>query len=141
MAIEWVDHQADAGFLVTGTRVEQVFCEAAVALFSIMFDVNTIKQRVTFHVRVTAVSHDELLVEWLSELLAQKEITRLIFSAFELTITGNREVGFTADGLAVGEPLDRDKHLTKTEVKGISYLGLSVACQNGVWAAQVIVDV
>lgn len=139
--IEWLDHTADVGFRATGDSIEDAFCEAARALFSLMFAVENIHECTTYRIAVNAATLEGLLVEWLSELLAQKDLTRLVFSRFEVKISGNETSGFSAMGHAFGEPLDRARHQPGTEVKGISYLGLDVSCHDELWTVQVIVDV
>jgi len=139
--IEWLDHTADVGFRATGASLEAAFCEAGRALFSLMFAIEHIRDCTDYDVVVHGATLEELLVEWLSELLAQKDLTRLVFSRFEVKISGNETSGFSAEGKAFGERLDRDRHLPGTEVKGISYLGLAVTCQDRSCAVQVIVDV
>jgi len=141
MAIEWLDHTADAGFRASGASIEIAFCEAARALFSLMFAVECIDARTEFQITLNAARLEDLLIEWLSELLVQKDLSGLVFSRFELVISGNETVGFSASGRALGEPLDRVRHQPGTEVKGISYLGLAVSCQDGIHTAQVVVDV
>lgn len=139
--IEWLDHTADVGFRATGASLEDAFCEAARALFSLMFAVENIHECTTYRITVNAATLETLLVEWLSELLVQKDLSRLVFSRFEVTISGNETSGFSAIGCAFGETLDRDRHHPGTEVKGISYLGLDVSCHDELWVVQVIVDV
>ena len=139
--IEWLDHTADIGFRATGESVEGAFCEAARALFSFMFALDEIRPQVEHRVEVSASSLPQLLVEWLSELLVQKELAGLVFSRFEVTISGNELAGLSAVGHAFGEVLDRERHQTGTEVKGISYLDLDVSQSDGRWVVQVVVDV
>jgi len=139
--IEWLDHAADVGFRATAESLDAVFCEAGRALFSLMFTIEAIQSQVEYRVALSAPSLEELLVEWLSELLVQKDLTRLVFSRFELAISGDATSGFSAVGSAFGEELDRERHRPGTEVKGISYLGLDVHQRDRMWVAQVIVDV
>ena len=139
--IEWLDHTADMGFRASGTSLEEAFCEAARALFSRMFALDRIEPVSETRINIAANSLPDLLVEWLSELLGQKELTGDVFSQFQVTISGNESSGFRAQGCALGETLDRTRHQPGTEIKGISYLGLAVIEQDGVWTAQVVVDV
>ena len=139
--IEWLDHTADMGFRAIGDSIEGAFSEAARALFSLMFALEEIQPLTEHRIEVSAPSLAELLVEWLSELLIQKELSRLVFSRFEVAIAGNELSGFVAEGLAFGEMMDRERHQPGTEVKGISYLGLDVSQRDEMWIAQVIVDV
>ncbi|MCK5828342.1 archease, partial [Candidatus Bipolaricaulota bacterium] len=106
-----------------------------------MFSIEAIRAQAEYRTALSAPSLEELLVEWLSELLVQKDLTRLVFSRFELAISGSVASGFSAVGSAFGEELDRKRHQAGTEVKGISYLGLDVSQHDGMWVAQVIVDV
>ena len=140
-SIEWLDHTADVGFRATGESIEDAFIEAAKALFSLMFELEDIRPVTERCVEVSARSRSELLVEWLSELLAQKELSGLVFSQFEVAIAGNEVNGFSAVGRAFGERLDRERHRIATEVKGISYLGLDVFQRGEIWVVQVVVDV
>lgn len=139
--IEWLDHTADMGFRATGGSIEDAFCEAARAIFSLMFAVEEIQPQTELRIEVSAPSLSELVVEWLSELLVQKELSRLVFSRFEVAISGNEVSGFLATGRAFGEILDREKHQPGVEIKGISYLGLDVSHRDEMWAVQVVVDV
>ena len=141
VAVEWVDHMADVGFRVRGDSREAIFESAAHALFSIMLDVATVRVRTRHSVQVSANRLEELLVEWLSELLAQKDLNGQVFSHFQVNID-ERDGSYRLIGDAWGELLDRDRHQPKTEVKGVSYLGLRVGMeQSGLWIAQVVVDV
>ena len=139
--IEWLEHTADVGFRVRGTSVEQAFAEAARALFSLMVDLDTVKPESGTRIAAKAGTLPELLVEWLSELLAQQELTGTVFSQFDVAIEGDYASGFHAQGHALGEAFNRSRHRPGTEVKGISYLGLSVTQHDGDWVAQVVVDV
>ncbi len=139
--IEWLDHTADMGFRASGDTIEGAFCEAARALFSLMFALEEIRPRTEHRIAVSATSLSELLVEWLSELLVQKELSGLVFNRFEVAIAGKELSGFSAIGRAFGETLDRDRHRPGTEVKGISYLGLDVSQRDEMWVVQAVVDV
>lgn len=140
MAIEYLEHTADLGLRATGVTLEETFCEAARGLFALMLDLRAVQPRAEHPVHLEAVSNADLLVEWLGDLLAQKELTGLVFSRFEVVIS-RHEDGFSLDGVALGERLDPDRHRPRIEVKGISYLGLDVRRHGAGWAAQCVVDV
>jgi SHS2 domain-containing protein len=141
MAIEWLDHPADIGVRVTGATLDAVFEESASALFSIMVSVDAISPTRAHRVKLSSPTLDDLLVMWLSELLVQRDLTGLVFSRFEVTIHGTETGGYVLEGTGWGEQLDVQRHNPRTEVKGISYLGLSVGRHEGHWIAQVVVDV
>lgn len=141
MTVEWLDHTADIGFRIQHATLAGAFAEAGHALFSLMVDVSSVRPMVVHHVDLSAETVELLLVEWLSELLARKDIDGLVFSRFQVDVRGEEATRFRCTGRAWGEPIDRTVHELRTEVKGISYLGLTVRpCKKG-WRLQTVVDV
>jgi len=140
MAIEYLDHTADLGLRATGGTIEEAFCEAARGLFGAMIALDAVAPRRSCALGIAAESEPDLLVEWLSELLAQKDLTGLVFSSFDVRIE-RRGNGWRLEGRAFGEPLDPARHHPRAEVKGISYLGLEVAKQAGSWQVRCVMDV
>ncbi len=140
MAIEHLEHTADLGIRAIGATLEEVLCEAARGLFGLMLDVSAVRACQEYAVHIEADSDADLLVEWLADLLAQKELTGLVFSTFDIRIDRRGTVP-RLDGVAVGETLDPVRHAPRIEVKGISYLGLDVRPVKDGWIAQCIVDV
>ncbi len=141
MPIEWLDHQADAAFRVEDSTLSGVFSLAAQAVFSLMLDLPQVCPRECHCVDLFASTADALLVEWLSDLLVQIELTGLVFSRFRPLVSRDRESGYRCRGDACGEPIDRTRHAPTTEIKGITHLGLWVKRVPGGWSAQVVVDV
>lgn len=140
MPIEYLDHTADLGLRATATTLNEAFSEAAKGLFGLMLDIHAVRPRDEHAVRLEAPSGSDLLVEWLSDLLAQKELTGLVFSEFDVQIERDGKA-FRLDGVAIGERLDPSRHRPKIEVKGISYLGLDVRRTDSGWSAQCVFDV
>ena len=140
MAIEYLDHTADVGLLATGSTLEEAFEESARGLFGVMLDVASVEPLHDHDVFTHAATLEELLVAWLSDLLAQKDLSGLVFSRFGVHIR-SEDGGFALRGKATGEPLDVKRHRPGCEVKGISLLGLRVeeTCKH--WTVQCVFDV
>ncbi len=139
--IEWLDHTADVGFRVSGDGIADVFEQAARGLFAVMVDVERVRETTLHQTDLIAPSLEELLVAWLSDLAAQKDLTGLVFSRFRATVERVANGQCRIEGEGWGERLDRRRHDPKVEVKGISYLGLRIEPQGEGWLAQVVVDV
>ena len=139
-AIEYLDHTADIGLRVRGGSLEEVFQLAAAALVGVMVSLERIEPLRMHRASCRSESLEGLLVEWLSELLVQKDLSGLVFSRFDVCIH-RHEGAFALEGSAFGEPLDSGKHEARLEVKGISYLGLRVAEEESGWLAECVVDV
>jgi len=138
--IEYLDHPADARIRVRGDSVTSVFCGAARGLFALMVEVDGIEAAIRHDVLCHAETLPELLVEWLGDLVAQKDLTGLVFRCFEVVIDRGGE-GFSLRGAAWGEALDPSRHARGAEVKGISYLGLRVEQDAGGWMAECVFDI
>ena len=140
MSFEYLDHTADMGLRAYGATVADAFCEAAAGMFGVMVQTEHVHPTVTVEVAVSADSLELLLVGWLSELLARKDVTGEVFSQFAVSIEQTKS-GWRLQGTAKGEAFDPGRHEPGTEVKGISYLGLAVSEQAGAWIAQCVLDV
>jgi tRNA nucleotidyltransferase (CCA-adding enzyme) len=133
---ETFEHEADIGIRGFGGSAKEAFENAAVAMYSVMVNIDAVRTKEKRTVIVSAPDRELLLVEWLNALLAISDIERLIFSKFEVKIEGT-----TLSGAAWGETLDRDRHDPNVEVKGATYHLLSVKEQDGKFTAQCVVDV
>lgn len=133
---ETFEHEADIGIRGFGTTIEEAFENAAVALYSVMVNIDTIEPKEKKAIAASAPDRELLLVEWLNALLAVSDIERMVFSKFKVTIEGQ-----SLSGIAWGELLDRDRHETRVEVKGATYHMLKVSEQDGKFTAQCVVDV
>lgn len=133
---ETFEHEADIGIRGFGDSMEEAYENAAVALYSVMVNVEVIEPREMRPVAVTAPDNELLLVEWLNALLGLSDVERMVFSKFEVNIEGT-----SLTGTAWGEPLDRERHEAHVEVKGATYHMLSVSVYDGRYVAQCVVDV
>jgi SHS2 domain-containing protein len=133
---ETFEHEADVGIRGFGSSIEEAFENAALALYSVMVNINSIVPGEKKIVTAAAPDQELLLVEWLNALLSLSDIERMVFSKFEVKIKGT-----ALSGSAWGERLDRARHEARVEVKGATYHMLSVGEQDGRYTAQCVVDV
>ncbi len=137
LQFETFEHEADIGIRGFGDTIEDAFQNAASAMYSVIVNIDTVKQLEMRTVAVSASDIELLLVEWLNGLLSLSDIEKMVFSKFNVIISGT-----SLNGTAWGEPLDRGRHEPNVEVKGATYHMLSVIkCENGKYAAQCVVDV
>lgn len=133
-------HKADVGIRGIGRTLDEAFCEAAKAMFSVMADLEQFKPIGEIRLKLSAETLDELFVSWLNELLSEASLAKSIFCDFDVKINKAKS-GFELVGIARGEAIDKKKHKLKTEVKGATYSGLKVGKENNQFVAQCIVDV
>jgi SHS2 domain-containing protein len=134
---EYIEHTADAGFRVVADDREELFEDAATALFNLIVeDLDRVEPAEIRHVRISGTDDAYLLFDWLDKLLYLHETQRLVFCRFVVRLT---DEGLDAD--VAGEPLDAHRHRPLHEVKAITYHGLNVSRTADGWQAQVIVDI
>jgi SHS2 domain-containing protein len=134
---ELFEHTADLGLRATAATLDELFAEAATALFSaIVEDLATVNPATSLRVDLSGTDREYLLFDWLKELLYRFDAEHLVFCRFEVSV---RDDGLT--GIAWGEPLDAERHVLSHEVKAITYHELKVVPTADGWLAEVIVDI
>ena len=134
---EFFNHTADVGIRIFGSNLAELFENAGFALFDIITDIAQVREREMRCITVTRDSVDELLVEWLSQLLYLNATELLLCHKFHIReIAPQRLIGE-----AWGEIFQEDRHRIKTEIKAVTYHELRVYQDNGLWRATVVLDV
>jgi SHS2 domain-containing protein len=133
---EIFEHTADFGLRARAEELNTLFAEAARALFALMVsDLGSVRpsEERTFELRADGL--DDLLHDWLNELLYTFATEHRLFSQFEVQLQDA-----TLRATARGEPVNRGRHQIEIEVKAITYHGLKVVRDPVGWLAEVIVD-
>jgi SHS2 domain-containing protein len=135
---EIFEHTADVGIRIRAATLDELFADAARGLFSVMvanLDAVAPVQQECVHLTNEANRLDDLLFDWLDDLLYRFDTRRVLFSRFEVQIEG-KDLRATI----WGEPMDRSRHEMDGEVKAITYHGLILQHDTDGWLAEVIVD-
>jgi SHS2 domain-containing protein len=134
---ETFDHTADLGVRVFGQTCEEVFANAAYALFDLLTDLNHVRENLSYDLRVEAADREELLVRWLSELLSLSESRGYLFKKFSLSHLSRTSLR----AVARGEAFDPSRHKFKMEIKAVTYHQVELKEKDGKWEARVIFDI
>ena len=129
-------HTADVGIAAAGATVEEAFENAAFGMFDLMFDLAGVPATEECRVEAAGGHPGELLVAWLSALLAEAEIRGLALCRFGVEMLGGGRLRGTAAGGA-GDA----RELRGPPVKAVTYHDLAVEEVPGGWEARVIFDV
>ncbi len=132
-----LEHPADIGFEAFGPTREEVFANAARALFHLMVDLESVEPRTEAALQVEGSDPASLLVNWLSELLFLNDAEGRLFSEFEVERLEDRSIAARARG----EKFDRTRHRAKLQVKAITYHQLKLERTAEGWQARVYVDI
>lgn len=136
-AFEVIDHTADVGIIAYGVSTEDLFCNAALALFSLITEPETIEQKFHFDLEVGGEDIDSLLIEWLNELIYLFDVKHVLLNRFNIkNLTDNR-----LKATCYGENFDAMKHTIKVGVKAATYHMLKLDKSDDGFKAQVILDI
>lgn len=134
---ETFDHTADLGLRIRAADLNELFAEAACALFAVLVeDLATVAPVQRLDLTIAGSDREYLLFDWLKELLYRFEVEHLLLSRFLVQVGAD-----SLHGSAWGEPIDRQRHELAHEVKAITYHGLRVEPTPDGWLAEVIVDI
>jgi SHS2 domain-containing protein len=129
---------ADAAFCAEAESLEELFALCAQAAFEVMADTKTIEPSSKEQVELAGENLDELLFDWLAELIYLKDKKSMLFSRFDIDI--RKTNGYTLKASIWGEPADQKKHRVRVDVKAVTYHLLEVKKKDDKWTARVILD-
>ena len=143
-----IDHTADIGIEVFGDNLSQLFSNAGYALFDVIADLSLVNSKVTKSLIIKGRSLEELMVNWLGELIYIFDTESIIFKEFNIVEinTFKKEFSEEDEWLKLiaeikGEKYDCKVHVINTVVKAITYHQLKIIKDNSGWNARVILDV
>ena len=130
-------HGADIGVRGRGATLDEAFAQAALALTAVVTDPASVRPLEAVHVQCRMGELDLLLYEWLNSLVFHMATRRMLFSRFNVRVSGN-----LLEAEALGEPVDVARHAPAVEVKGATLTELAVRQEDeGRWIAQCVLDV
>jgi SHS2 domain-containing protein len=132
---EFVEHTADLTFKACGRDLNKLFENAAEALESTLIMLEGVALRETTTIEMTSDSCEDLLYDWLAELLVTFEVNRFAVKKCIVNIAG-----LSLNAECWGERIDPNKHTLNTEVKTVTYHNLQIK-KNNVYHAEITLDV
>jgi SHS2 domain-containing protein len=132
---ELIEHTADMGLKAYGGTLAEAFANAAYGMFSIIAELDKVKEVEIRRVEVDADDIEGLLFEWLNSLLYYFDVEGLIFKEFDILELSEKHLAAACRG----EKYDPARHRLKIGVKSATYHMLEVDPEKN--RVQVIFDV
>jgi SHS2 domain-containing protein len=126
MRYKLLEHTADAMVEAYGETLGERFANAAYAMFDQITDITKIEPFGELKIVLKAENREQLLVDFLQELLFVHDTEDLVFGEFEVTTDGK-----ALEALVKGEEFDEKKHPKRSVVKGITYHRLEFDDEEG----------
>ena len=114
---EFLDHTADVIVRAYGATIDAAFAAAAEGMFDVITNSAKLDGTGVISRDVLSIDQEGLLVAFLSDLIVIHEVEDVVLSHFEVAISSETALSFTARA----EPFDARWHGEGTPVKGVSY--------------------
>lgn len=137
---EILEHTADIRVRIYGKTIKELFKNAALALFGIIVGYKS-KPQIEKEVKLEAEAMEELLVNWLNELISLFYAEKFLPASFKITIE-NKERFMALDAKIKGEdfnPYENKK--INTEIKAATYCNLKIEKNKKGFNTEVVFDV
>jgi len=135
MSFEELSHTADIKIRAQAPTLNDLFSEVFTALMQVMYGTAR-NGTITTIITVDSADIESLLADFLSEVLFASDVNGMVFSHADIEITGHH---LTAR--LHGELFEPEKHSGGTEVKGISYTGLTISHDANGYMVDIVFDV
>ena len=136
---KFFDHTADIGIEVTGRSKKELYVNAAEALFDVIIEKKTGEEPAKQKKTITVAGADvaDVLINFLREILYLFNGEKFVTVHCEMMKFTNKELS----ARLTGESFNSKQHLIKTEIKAVTYSGLTVERVKVGWKARIIFDV
>jgi len=111
-----LEHTADALVEVHGKDLGERFGNAAYAMFDQITDISKVSPKGELKIVMSGPTREQLLVDFLQELLFVHDTENLVFSDFVVKTDGK-----DLEAVVRGEEFDEKKHSKRSVVKGVTY--------------------
>ena len=120
---ELIDHTADIGVKAYGKTLSEAFENAGKAMFDIITDNSEVESVGQYNIEINAPDSEQLLVDFLSELLYLNSAKNIVFGFFKVNLD-EKENKLSA--VVCGEKFTLSKHKIGAEIKAVTYHMLEV---------------
>jgi len=139
---EIIDHTADVGLKANGATLKELFENAAKGMFEIiggagLVKAERLKLKREIRIKKEVEALEELLVDWLSELLYIFNRDKVLFSAFEISELNNDGLSGKASGIKT----DSTDTRLQTEIKAVTFHNLKIEENKNGFSSTIIFDV
>jgi len=128
--------QSELVVKIFGASQADLFVNSAWALFDVMTDVEKIAVKDRLPLEVDGVDRDDLMVNWVRELLYLYQGSGYLLKEFH--IREAKETRVTAE--VCGEKIDPDRHEIKKEITAVDYHQSRMEKTGDQWTAQLIFE-
>ena len=127
---------ADIAYEAYGKNLNEVFENSAYAFFDITCNPKTLKSKIKKEIKLENKDEQDLLYDFLSELIFLKDSKQLIFNKVKVIIKNNK-----LKAILYGDKIDYEKQELRNDVKAITYHMFKLEKTKNGYKTRVVVDI
>jgi len=138
------EHTADAGLNVRGSTLKEIFEYSALGMCSLIFNPEKISDLTRVKIEAYGENTEDLLFQWLKEILYRINTTGILFSSFRIKkniFSGSKSDKYYICADAYGELLDVERHDVCMEIKAVTRHLFKLERGKQDWKATIIFDI
>jgi SHS2 domain-containing protein len=146
-----LDVSGDIGLEAYGATATEAFVNAAAGMYSLITNLEAVREKKTITVTAESISLESLLVSWLNELIFHFDAygfigKRITVDEFTPSVTpppqgSGREESYRIRATVSGERFNSMRHESKLLIKAATYHRLKVEKKVAGWQIDVIFDI
>lgn len=128
---------ADIAFIAYGKKMDELFENAAHAVYMTMIDKEDAKGTVTIKIRLSAENIEDLLIAFLNRIILYKDYKHVVITSTKVDIKN----GYLLTCTAKAERAAKLKRYFRADVKAVTMHDLKIRKRNGLIECKVILDI
>ncbi|MFH1847370.1 MAG: archease [Candidatus Omnitrophota bacterium] len=134
---EQIPHTADLAVRVYGKTLEELFENAAYAMFDLISEIKKVKKNEIVEIQVKALDQETLLIAWLNELLYICFSKKSLFCNFSIRCLTDIEL----NAGIIGQDIGKDTGLILKEIKAATYHDVNIKKTKTGYQVDIVFDV
>ena len=130
---------ADIAYEAYGKNLNELFENAAFAIFELSADVKTIDAKKKVEIKLENKKLDNLLYDFLSEILFLKDSKYMVFKKVKVNIVENKKYELKA--VLEGDTINPEKQQLENDIKAVTMHMFKVERKKNNWKATIVLDI
>ncbi len=118
---------------LAGDSLQRILADAGAALFDLLVDMTAVEARESVTLEVEGLDSDDLMVNWMRELLYEYQVSGYMLKEFDIHESGE----FFVRAEARGEKFDPDRHEEREAIGAVDERLSHLGKMGSQWTAQV----
>lgn len=132
------EHTAEAGIIARGGSLAEAFANTAEGMYALMLDLETVAEREEREIALDGQSTEQLLIDWLLELIFLTETEDMVFRRFQIDELSESRLR----ARAWGERFDTERHRSyNVMVKAVTQHLLEIVREGSGYRIRVLFDI